>query len=435
VEPASGEAGRVTAIPRSAAGRPAVCHLAATKGAWSARLYYKEAVGAARLGYSVRVIAPGTALPTAVDGVDVRPLPPGNGRVRGRQMIRLARAGVSARAAVIHAHDLQSLLSGVAAKLLAGGRLLYDAHEDYPMVHSRNLGVYRPRLRALEAPLRLAMTLWERALLTYVDAVVTVDPSIASKFGRRGRSATVVRNFAWRDEVSKIPLPADLAQELAGRFVFVYLGALTRQVDGIQLLEALAGLRDSHSEVHLLFIGGFADDEYEAQFAARIRQLSLSGQVTVIEEVAYPAVQTYLQLGNVGLITYGVDDNYGDRSMYPHKLCDYIGAGLPLIVSDFKGLRSVTEPLGIARFVTPGDLDSLQGAMSWFLDRRERTEELRETALALRDGTWNWENELAALDGVYRRLGATSGAPLAGRTSLGSTETDREAPRSRSRVP
>ncbi len=107
--------------------------------------------------------------------------------------------------------------------------------------------------------------------------------------------------------------------------------------------------------------------------------------------------------------------NYGDRVQWPHKLCDYVAAGLPMLASDLTGLRSVLGPLRIAHFAEPGDPDSIAEAMERFLNSPEKTAEMADRCRRAYQRELNWEAEQARLLGVYEGLlGPVSSEVLTG---------------------
>ena len=386
-----------------------VCHLAVFQDIYSSRMFWKEALGAAQAGFRVGVAAPQDCwAPPDSGGVRTYPLPRQAGKLRLRATWAALRLALAADAPVLHVHDLQTLLVGVVAKRWRGAAVVYDAHEDYPFVHAKNLRILGRGLGRLTPWAEGVMAWGERRLCRRVDGVLAVDELIAAKFRRWGCTAHAVRNLAWRHtSFPPVASPEQLAgwrRKLAGRKVFAYLGEVHRHVAAVELVRAMALVREAHPEAYLLFIGGCSEPDFQAQLQRETKRLRQEDGVGFLAEVPYWEVFAYLALVDVGLVTYAPSDNYGDRSMFTHKVCDYLGAGLPLLASDFQGLREVVEGLGLGVCADPADPADLARAMRRFLEEPEQAVVMAGNARRAFEQELNWEREQAPLLALYARL-------------------------------
>lgn len=375
-----------------------ICHLVASESLHSPRFLYKEGVSACRAGWSVAIVGPSRVrVPTVIEGVRAYPVRASSSKLRLRATVQIALAARRIRPRAVHAHDLPTLLVGDLLRRRYGCRLIYDANEDRPLVHPRNLGLPH----SLAILLRLLLSAYERFLTRRAEAVLTVDEVIASRFRGWGRTTTVVRNMSWRLNRKSEPRPPEL-DRYAGRPIFIYLGQISQQVAGLQTLEAMRIVSQHRPDAVLVVLGGYRDDAYAATFKAAAQRAGISESVVVLPSVPYPDVAGYLVASTVGLITYGPRDNYGDRARWPHKLCDYLAAGLPMIATDFAGLRGVLGPLGVARFVNPVDSGSIAEAMLAYLNDPHQTRAMAERCTMAHRSGLSWDNEQARLLAVYR---------------------------------
>lgn len=296
-------------------------------------------------------------------------------------------------------HDLQTLLVARVLKAFLRCRLVYDAPEDYPLIYPKNLGLGARPAKVFS----WLVDTFERLLTRGADAVVTVDELIAERFIGWGRPTEVVRNLTPK-EIAAQKDPAPELEVLAGRPVFVYLGEVGPQVAGFEILEACAQVRERHPELAVLLLGGFEDDEYATAFQARVASLDLIDSIVTVPPVPYRRVFSYLARSTVGMLLYARDENYGDRCRWTHKLCDYLAAGLPMLASDLAGLRSVLEPLAIARFADAGAPPSVAEAMERFLDSPDETAAMAERCRRAYQQELNWESERGRLLRIYDRL-------------------------------
>ena len=102
--------------------------------------------------------------------------------------------------AVVHCNDLDTLLVGVLAKRYYGCRLVYDAHEFYP--------VSDPHGKWLDITF---FSLIERLLIRHADAVVTVNPMLGEAMRaayRLERVYSVPNAEPWTGECPEPASPA-----------------------------------------------------------------------------------------------------------------------------------------------------------------------------------------------------------------------------------
>ncbi|MCL4513361.1 MAG: glycosyltransferase [Candidatus Eremiobacteraeota bacterium] len=387
-----------------------ILHLSIIQNLFSSRMYFKEALGAIKTGYTVGITAPiSKFIPVKVSDISLFPLKTvGSSKFRLKATWSLFHSVLKKKFSILHAHDMQTLLVGVILKKLRRCALIYDAHEDYPFVHVRNFFNNLP-FDNLQNGWLYNLAFWivsqiERYLCRSVDFVFTVDDLIAAKFSSWGLETFTLRNFAWREPPYISENTCHIKEQLTEKEVFVYLGSIDRQVAALECVQALALVRQTQPQAFLLFMGGFCDQEYETEVKKEIGRLELNSSVAFVEEIPYPEVIPTLSVAKVGLLTYSVRDNYKDRSMFTHKLCDYLGAGLPMIISDFKGLRKATESLEIARYVNPAAPESIARAMLFFLKSPLETAEMAKKSCRAFQESLNWETEQQKLLGTYARI-------------------------------
>jgi glycosyltransferase involved in cell wall biosynthesis len=98
------------------------------------------------------------------------------------------------------------------------------------------------------------------------------------------------------------------------------------------------------------------------------------------------------------------------RLSTPNKLFECLGAGVPVVTSDFAAMRGIVmgDPDGpLGAVCDPGDPASIAAAIRWVLDQppMERLA-LRARCLRAAHERWNWETESARLVALYAELSA-----------------------------
>ncbi|HKO38074.1 MAG TPA: glycosyltransferase, partial [Solirubrobacterales bacterium] len=234
---------------------------------------------------------------------------------RGVALVRRTRPDL------IHANDYNTAWIGLAGKLLAGSRFVYDSHELWP---DRNL---RPEWRPW---LLLCEALFVRA----ADAVVTTSPGYAEVISSRYRIAqpTVVRNLPeWRAETGGPRAAGD--PPLA-----VYFGAVTRNRGLPAALRALALV----PELRLRIVGPEAWG-YRATLAELAAELGVAERLELLDPVAPEQAPAMLGDADVGLALIEPACLSYEMTL-PNKLYEYVAAGLPVLSSEVPVLaREVRE--------------------------------------------------------------------------------------------
>lgn len=290
---------------------------------------------------------------------------------------------------LVHAHDLPALEAGAHARSRgrAAGRattLVYDAHE-----YSRGLDTFSVlRHRAcIDA---------EAEHVGEADRIITVSPVTAglleSDYGLGYRPEVVYNAPLTGDGGSaRAGLRAALGLP-AGVPLLVYTGVVkpTRGLEAaVEALPALPG-------AHLALV---TDDRGPSlqRLRARAEELGVAQRLHVTPYVPAHQVSAFVadaSLGISALVHYG-----NAEATLPNKLFDYLHAGLPVVVSDVRASRELTESLGFGEPFRAGDAADFARAARLVLEQPER---YRAAAGALE--RYSWEAQGERLLDVYASL-------------------------------
>jgi glycosyltransferase involved in cell wall biosynthesis len=282
---------------------------------------------------------------------------------------------------VIHCHDLEPLPIGVRLKRLTGAKLVYDAHE---------LETERTNLKKLRK--RIAQVS-ERRCMKYVDAMITVSPSIQYWYHERFPRVPVslVRN---------VPQPpaagfrrTDLKARLgisASSLLFIYQGGHA-QGRGIEAtLDAFASPEVEH---HVVFMGdGVLVDQVRSA-------ASQHANIHWLEPVPPEAVLPMTAGADVGLSLIE-DISLSYRYCLPNKLFEYWLAGIPVMVSNMPDQASLVQQYKAGWVVSLAlpELVAKLRAMS-----HHHLEEMRR-GVAQIEREMSWEREAKQLLSVYEKV-------------------------------
>jgi len=291
---------------------------------------------------------------------------------------------------VVHCNDLDTLLVGVLAKQHYGCRLVYDAHEFYP--------VSDPHGKWLDITF---FSLLERLLIREADAVVTVNPLLGEAMRAAyclDRVYSVPNAEPWVDD-RPLPSPGTDIDTLAqGRVKFLFQGRFApgRGID--ELIEGWATVDGSRAA---LFLRGPDNIWREAaiELAARLGQLDRS--VYFLDAVTEDQLVCAAAEADVGIIPYK-PLIINDRLSCPNKLSQYLHAGLLVVANDLPYVQSVLTEAEAGVFYSSSDLRTLAAAVHRIIDDPELRRRGRQNALRFARECFNWQVQAEILYALYR---------------------------------
>ena len=366
---------------------PRVVHLTSVHRPADTRILERECRTLALAGYDVTLVASGSG---DLDGgaVKIELVPRPASRI-GR-FLRTApgvyRRARSHRADVYHLHDPELLPFGLALRL-RGGRVIYDAHEDYGREILTKEWIH-PRLRPLVA---WATSLLEQAIVRSLDLVVAATPTIADRFP--SERTVLVQNFPALDELGGA---GGIPHRDRPPWT-VYVGDLTPIRGAREMIAAMA--LTGRDDVSLVLGGRFSPASLEDD----LRQVAGWERVQFRGWLDRRSVGELLRQGRMGLVVFHPTPAHIDAQ--PNKLFEYMGAGLPVVVSAFPAWQRLVDDLRCGLAVDPMKPDAIAGAVSWLLDNPDEAEAMGRRGRAAVEDRYNWHREAARLLEAYGSLG------------------------------
>lgn len=294
------------------------------------------------------------------------------------------------RAAVVHAHDVNTLPTAWLAAKLSGARVVYDAHEISTSREGYN------SFRGLVARV-------EGVLMPRVQGSITTTDARAKFFARAyGVPRPVVLQNRPRLTVS--PASQRIRQELQLQQpwpIVIYQGGL-QQGRGLERLVRIAA---SVNDAYFVFIGG---GRLTAPLTALSQELGLTERVHFIPTVSLADLPSYTASADIGVqpIENTCLNHFTTDS---NKLFEYLIAGLPVVATDLPEIRRIVRAFDIGLLVRESDDQQLIDA----LNRLVSDPQLRRTFAgnaAIAATRLNWEQQEKLLVNLYGRV-------LKGRTS------------------
>ncbi|RLE71039.1 MAG: hypothetical protein DRJ37_05685 [Thermoprotei archaeon] len=214
----------------------------------------------------------------------------------------------------------------------------------------------------------------------FVNRVFTVSV-MGNMLFRRYKQAkdkvAVVRNVP----EAEIPIDEDLKRELlrkyAGHKLVIYVGAVNRSRGCLAMVKAMEKVRDRVPNAKLLLVGPVTEEEFMKEALEFIGEHELEEHVEFVGLVPYSKIHTYLCVSDVAVALYQPDLQYM-MTHDPTKVFLYMRAGVPVVASDFPGMRAVMEEVKCGLLVDPTDVDAIARAIITLLEDAELAKRLGE---------------------------------------------------------
>lgn len=364
-----------------------VAHLTSVHPAWDTRIAYRECASLADAGYEVVLIAPGTAedLPR---GVRLHSVPLPNGRLERMTVTvwNVYRAALKERADVYHFHDPE--LMGIGLALRAhGAHVVFDVHEDIPQDIADKPWI----APAARRPIAALSALTLRAFNSWYSAIVTATPTIARRFPHR--RTVVVANYPRIDE---LPVSGSLQFEDRSRSI-VYLGAITELRCVTDLVDAMDS-PELARDVRLTLAGHFENPQLEE----RVRAMPGWRRVDYVGFARRAEVAQILGRARAGMLLFRPAANHEDAM--PTKLFEYLGAGLPVIISNTLRCSEIVRKNECGLVVDPLDRDAVARAISFLIDHPAIAQEMGARGRRIVTEQYQWNSEAKKLTKLYAEI-------------------------------
>jgi glycosyltransferase involved in cell wall biosynthesis len=373
-----------------------VCHLTNVHHLLDQRIFYKEAQSLAAAGYDVTILGPGVAsLSGDHAGVRVVTISPPTSVVgRLMNLPRLFRAALHTDARLIHFHDPELLLVGLALRMM-GRKVVYDCHENFPQTAYVRRWV--PAL--LRRPLAMVIDTLERTVARLLSGVLGVVDEQGSRFDRCPFVA--IKNFPrleWFSPNGHGP-SSDLAVcEL------LHIGSLSHDRGSQFLLDVMSELGKTHPDVKLRTVGAFHTEADRVAFEQRAAELGIRDRIDCCtEKVPYDELGMLIRRHRIGLIPGQVSVK-NLSPFIPTKLFEYLACGLPVVASSLPSIRGFYAEGDWGVLADPSRPCEHAAAIRHLLDDEHEALAKGRRGRSLVERRFNWSIEAERLIDFYKQV-------------------------------
>lgn len=365
-----------------------ICQLTSGHSLDDERILHRFAISAARMGFESYVVGPSNKPVEVRDGVQLISCPKIKGNLswakRLRGLFSIFWWSIRNKSDIYQIHDPDLLLVGILLRF-AGRKVIYDVHDDYEQ--SLRTRFYRENW--INSKIPLIWWFFEKYVAKRLSYVFVADSHLKSKFSFTQH--VTFGNFPMLDFI-EYQEPVDHKP-----FRIIYVGGVTR-VRGIGIL--VEAFQHISKDLDIIVdIVGPCNDQQLLEMLINDSRFILHGKKDWRE------LHTFYKNANLGVALYQplpVFDYYpGENSV---KIIEYMAAGIPVLASNFKGLRKFIDGQAIGVTVDPTDPKEVAKVIIELASDFVRVSEYGKKGRMLFETDYNWDIKEKHLKSVYESL-------------------------------
>lgn len=362
-----------------------VCHVTSAHPPEDIRIFHKECVSLAKVGYDVYLVEQGESYDKS--GVHIVGFgQPGKSRM-DRMLNCTKRAyekALQVDADVYHLHDPELLPYGKKLKKL-GKKVIFDSHE-----HTAEAIYEKEWLPGfVRSGVYHAYSAYQTSICKKLDAVVTVTPNIVAYFRRINPQTVQVANYPVYSDSA--PIAADQQKRV------VFAGGISKQWNHHVLLEALEQVPQCR-----YCLCGIADGAYLSQ----LQQFPAWSQVDYLGKIPHQQVAGQLasSMAGIALLAPGRNTDWNNGTIGNTKIFEEMMAGLPVICTDFALWREFVERYHCGICVDPSNVQQIKDAVCFLMEHPDQAREMGENGRQAVKEEFNWSVEEKKLTALYEEI-------------------------------
>lgn len=362
-----------------------IVHITTVHNRYDSRIFHKECVSLANLGFEVYLIVADGKGNETISGIKIIDSGYQKNRIK-RLFLSVHNAYYVAKminADIYHFHDPDLLYVGKRLKN-SKNQVFFDSHEDFPALMLQR--DYIPKI--FRRPLYYIAKSFEIYYSRRISGIITVTDKIANKFKSYGvKRIQIIKNYPIISLIQTPNFERDINPPLA-----CYVGGLTpiRGVKEMILSCAKAGVK-------LVLVGPFDSEDYLKEMQSLPEWSNVIYMGYVSHEELYEKVYSKSTLGLV-LLQSAPNHTYS----IPIKQFEYMQAGLPIVsTSAVKFCEEITNETGCGLVVNPLDIDEITKAIKTIISDKELAKQMAEKGYNAVKDNYNWSSQEKLLVDFY----------------------------------
>jgi glycosyltransferase involved in cell wall biosynthesis len=290
---------------------------------------------------------------------------------------------------IYHFHDPELIPAGLLLRAL-GRKVIYDMHEDVE-AQIADKAWLPPWSRAAMARTYSAL---QRFAGRHFSALITANDEIAVHVSRLNEHTATIGNFP---KLEDIPTDAVYADERYAKARVVDFGGIGRRTCTKTVIRALS-LLPQHCHARLQLAGSVES----GSSVESLQRMSGWKRVDFVGKLTRPDALSALAEASVALVLFSRNRNH--FGVGSNRLFEAMGAGVPVITSDFPKWKALVDRIGCGIAVNPEDPQAIAGAIEYLCSHPTICRAMGQRARAAVQSELNWEREKVKLLSLYASL-------------------------------
>lgn len=184
--------------------------------------------------------------------------------------------------------------------------------------------------------------------------------------------------------------------------VIIYLGSLFVFCGIARVIDELAEFAGAATDIRLLIAG---DGDLAASLRSQVDDMGLGDRVMFVGRIRFDEIADYLAAADVGIIPF--ERLQVSHLAFPWKSVQYLAAGLPIVASDLRGLRTVFPEGAGVTYVSEGD--SLLAQANGLCDDDASRSALVDSGRRIVYDHFLWSNNVRTFENLLKALAGLDG--------------------------
>jgi len=370
--------------------QPRIAHLTSVHSACDNRILDRECRFLAERGYSVTLIAPHGCDET-IDEVHIRGVPTASKRWQRMSHVVSAvyRRAVEQDADLYHFHDPELIPLALLLRR-RNKKVIYDVHEDYPSTIRYSSWLPR-RVRGMAS---WCFRHLEHYASERFSALIGANSEITKRVSAYNPQAITIGNYPSFKDYPYAPSFNHTRYAAGG---LVSFGGISRRTCTQAIVEAL-GLLPATVSANLLLGGSVSSEDL---FVA-VTQMPGWSRITYARVLPVKEMLEQLLTASIGFILFSPEPNH--FGVGSNRFFEALGAGLPVITSNFPNWKELVNQIGCGIAVDPTDSRAIADAVLYLLSHPAEAAEMGRRGYEVAVKRFNWDLESCKLDQLYKQL-------------------------------
>ncbi len=357
-----------------------ICHISTVHSAFDDRIFHKECKTLLNAGYDVSLIVQHDK-EEIIEGIKIIPLPKPKNRLNRMLFLpfKAYKLALKQKAEIYHFHDPELIFIGLLLKL-KGKKVVYDVHEYYKdkILSKSYINKY------FKVLLAHFFSFIEKNISKYFDYIITADNYVKSKFK--------VKNI---ERIANFPKIINLSIDKKLSKTCIYSGGLSIDRGILKIVEMFSFIEDK--DIKVILIGKWESVEMKKKV----------NELKNIEYLGFLPWEDAVKITSecsIGLNLLQPVPAYLYAAENCIKIFEYMMVGIPIISSNFKGLKEIIEENNCGICVDPQSPEEIAKAVEYLINNPEIAKQMGENGRKVVEEKYNWENEGKKLLKIYGDL-------------------------------